>query len=105
MPGDFLSPGEVDALLKGVTGEKPSPADRVSEMVNAFNNISEDDWAAAMAEQAMEEHPDACKPTMTKSQYQFWLRGMIEESDRKVTEYSAAKAAYELALARSFNME
>ena len=53
---DFLSQSEVDALLKGVTGE----TDELDI------DISEDDWAAAMAAQV-----DLDKPT--KMSLEQWL--------------------------------
>ena len=54
---DFLSQEEVNALLKGVTGEdRGFSSDDAKAMLESVigesDDLSEDDWAAAMAEQS-----------------------------------------------------
>lgn len=51
--GDFLSQDEVNALMKGVVNEDDSKRRR---MIGAEDQIDEDDWAKAMADQIDEEY-------------------------------------------------
>ena len=72
--GDFLSPGEVDVLLRGVTGEADEP--------DNDHEISEDDWAAAMAEQCIcDEHdfPNRIKIDFTADQVSRLLSLLDEQ--------------------------
>ena len=74
--GDFLSQDEVNALLRGVTGETDENADELP--------IDEDDWAAAMAEQ-MDD--DERQPPTKYSRRQDWETiGMSVADWRKLVE-------------------
>ena len=71
---DFLSQDEVNALLKGVTGEDDD------------DSISEDDWAAAMAEQVECEHSDRQPPSKYRSIADWETIGMSVADWRKIVE-------------------
>lgn len=71
---DFLSQEEVNALLKGVTGEEDD------------DQISEDDWAAAMAEQAVLEQEDRQPPSKYFPRNDWETIGMSVADWRKIVE-------------------
>ena len=71
---DFLSQEEVNALLKGVTDEdrRFSRADAIAmldSVIGESDDLSEDDWAAAMAEQSeIEKTSQSIKPNVLSCQ-------------------------------------
>ena len=72
--GDFLSQDEVNALLKGVTGEDDD------------DQISEDDWAAAMAETAVLEQEGRQPPSKYFPRADWETIGMSVADWRKIVE-------------------
>jgi len=71
MSQDFLSEQEVDALLKGVTGE-------------CYETASEDDWAAAMGETTeLEAYPRTTTLNIAERELAYWT-GVIHALTGKV---------------------
>ncbi len=73
--GDFLSQDEVNALLKGVTGED-----------DGDDQISEDDWAEAMAEHAGLDQEDHQPPSKYFPRADWETIGMSVADWRKIVE-------------------